>query len=142
SEIVKDVVDQLFAKGIKAGFISTNIIRPFPAKVIAEEIKNVKAVTVGDRAESYGGHGCNMTNEVKADLFTHGNRDTLVISRVYGLGGKDFYAEDGHHFFELAIRAAETGKVDVPFDYHGHTPGDPDKAPKRVLEPLKYEDVK
>lgn len=142
SEIVKDVVDQLRAKGIKAGSISPNIIRPFPAKEIAEALKNVKAVTVGDRADSYGGHGGNMTNEVKAALFTHGNRDTLVISRVYGLGGKDFYAEDGHHFFELAIRAAETGKVDVPFDYHGHTPGDPDKAPKRVLEPLKYEDVK
>ena len=47
-----------------------------------------------------------MTNEVKAALFTHGNQDTLVISRIYGLGGKDFYAEDGHHFFELAIGAA------------------------------------
>lgn len=82
-----------------------------------------------------------MTNEVKAALFTHGNRDTLVISRVYGLGGKDFYAEDGLHFFELAIEAAKKGKVDKPFDYYGHTPGDPDKAPKRVLEPMKYEDL-
>ena len=84
-----------------------------------------------------------MTLEVKAALFTHGNRrHTLVISRVYGLGGKDFYAEDGHHFFELAIDAVEKGYVEKPFDYHGHTPGDPDKAPKRVLEPLKYEDLK
>jgi len=142
SEIIKDVVDQLRAKGIKAGAISPNIIRPFPQREIAEALKNVKAVTVGDRADSYGAYGGNMTLEVKAALFTHGNTTTKVISRVYGLGGKDFYAEDGHHFFQLAIDAAEKGYVEKPFDYYGQTPGDPDKAPKRVLEPLKYEDLK
>jgi pyruvate ferredoxin oxidoreductase alpha subunit len=142
SEIVKDVVDQLRAKGIKAGSISPNMIRPFPQKEVAEALRNVKAVTVGDRADSYGGHGGNMTNEVKAALFTHGNTNTLVISRVYGLGGKDFYAEDGHQLFQLAIEAAEKGYVEVPFDYHGHYPGDPALKPKRVLEPLKYEDLK
>src|SRR5690606_23409197 len=67
---------------------------------------------------------------------------TKVISRIYGLGGKEFYAEDGHHFFQLAIEAAKTGQVEVPFDYYGHTPGDPEKAPKRVLNPLKFEDLK
>jgi len=142
SEIIKDVVDQLRAKGVKAGAITPNIIRPFPQKEIAEALKNVKAVTVGDRADSYGAYGGNMTLEVKAALFSHGNSTTKVISRVYGLGGKDFYAEDGHHFFELAIDAAEKGYVEKPFDYYGHTPGDPAKAPKRVLEPMKYEDLK
>jgi pyruvate ferredoxin oxidoreductase alpha subunit len=142
AEIIKDVVDQLRAKGIKAGSISPNMIRPFPAKLIAEALKNVKAVTVGDRADSYGGHGGNMVNEVKAALHTYRNHHTLVISRIYGLGGKDFYAEDGFKLFEFAIDAAEKGYVEKPFDYHGHTPGDPDKAPKRILEPMKYEDLK
>ena len=142
SEIIKDVVDELRAKGIKAGSISPNMIRPFPQQEIAEALKNVKAVTVGDRADSYGAYGGNMTNEVKAALFTYGNHTTKVISRIYGLGGKDFYHEDGLHFFELAIEAARTGKVAVPFDYYGHTPGDPAKAPKRILEPIKYEDLK
>jgi len=142
SEIIKDVVDQLRAKGVKAGAITPNIIRPFPQKEIAEALKNVKAVTVGDRADSYGAYGGNMTLEVKAALFSNGNTTTKVISRIYGLGGKDFYAEDGHHFFELAIDAAEKGYVEKPFDYYGHTPGDPAKAPKRVLEPMKYEDLK
>src|SRR5690606_21918035 len=64
SEIMKDVVDQLRAKGIKAGSISPNMIRPFPQKQIAEALKNVKALTVGDRADSYGGHGGNMANEI------------------------------------------------------------------------------
>lgn len=142
TEIIKDVVDQLRAQGIKAGSIAPNMIRPFPQKQIAEALKNVKAVTVGDRADSYGGHGGNMVNEIKAALFTHGNRDTLVVSRIYGLGGKDFYAEDGHQLFKFAIQAAEKGYVEKPFDYYGHTPGDPAKAPKRVLNPMKYEDLK
>ena len=32
SEIIKDVVDQLRAKGIKAGSFAPNMIRPFPQK--------------------------------------------------------------------------------------------------------------
>lgn len=142
SEIIKDVVDQLRAKGIKAGSISPNMIRPFPQKEIAEALKNVKAVTVGDRADSYGAYGGNMVNEVKAALFTYGNTKTMVISRIYGLGGKDFYAEDGHAMFQYALDAIEKGYVEKPFDYHGVTPGDPDKAPKKVLKPLKFEDLK
>src|SRR5690606_7926386 len=142
SEIIKDVVDQLRAQGIKAGSVSPNMIRPFPARQIAEALRNVKAVTIGDRADSYGAHGGNMTLEVKAALHTFGVKNIHVISRVYGLGGKDFYAEDGRLMFELALEAVRTGRVEKPFDYIGVTPGDPDKAPKRVLKPLKYEDLK
>jgi len=142
SEITKVAVDQLREKGVKAGSIAPNMIRPFPAKQIAEALKNAKAIVVGDRADSYGGHGGNMVNEVKAALFTHGVKDIHVISRVYGLGGKDFFLDDAHALFELAIDAANKGYVEKPFDYYGHTPGDPDKAPKRVLEPMAYEDLK
>jgi len=142
SEITKVAVDQLRAKGVKAGSIAPNMIRPFPGKQIAEALRNVKAVVVADRADSYGAQGGNMTLEVKSALFTHGVKDIQVISRIYGLGGKDYFLEDAHAFFELAIDAAAKGKVEVPFDYYGHTPGDPDKAPKRVLEPMAYEDLK
>ncbi|WMT39123.1 thiamine pyrophosphate-dependent enzyme [Paenibacillus sp. D2_2] len=142
SEIIKDVVDELRAQGIKAGSIAPNMIRPFPQKQIAEALKNVKAITVGDRADSFGAHGGNMVNEIKAALFTYGNHSTKVISRIFGLGGKEFYAEDGHKLFELAIEAAEKNKVEVPFDYYGHTPGDKSKEPQRVLKPMKFEDLK
>lgn len=142
SEIIKDVVDDLRRQGIKAGSIAPNMIRPFPQKQIAEALKNVKAITVGDRGDSYGAYGGNMVNEIKAALFTHGNHTTQVISRIYGLGGKEFYAEDGHHLFELAIDAMKKNRVEVPFDYYGHTAGDKEKQPKRVLNPLKFEDLK
>jgi pyruvate ferredoxin oxidoreductase alpha subunit len=68
AESAKDVVDQLRAKGIKAGVISPNIIRPFPAKEIREALKDVKALLVGERADSYGANGPNLTHEVKSAL--------------------------------------------------------------------------
>jgi pyruvate ferredoxin oxidoreductase alpha subunit len=142
SEIIKDVVDQLRSQGIKAGSIAPNMIRPFPQKQIAEALQHVKAITVGDRADSYGAHGGNMVLEIKAALFTYGNTKTQVISRIYGLGGKEFYAEDGHHLFKLALEAVEKGTVEVPFDYYGHTVGEASKAPKRVLKPMRFEDLK
>ncbi|WP_223067462.1 thiamine pyrophosphate-dependent enzyme [Paenibacillus caui] len=142
SEIIKDVVDELRRQGVKAGSVSLNLIRPFPQREIAEALSKVKAVTVGDRADAYGAHGGNMTNEIKAALFTYGNRDTQVISRIYGLGGKEFYAEDGRHLFELSLEAAAQAEAVVPYDYYGHTPGDPEQAPKRVLKPLRFEQLK
>lgn len=141
AEICKDVADRLRSQGIKAGVVSPNMIRPFPQKQLAEALKNVKAITVGDRADSYGAHGGNMTLEVKAALQTAGNANTKVVSRVYGLGGKDFYADEGEHFFQLALEAKDKGEVEKPFDYSGHTPGDPDQKPEPVLNPMKKEEV-
>ncbi|MCH1627012.1 thiamine pyrophosphate-dependent enzyme [Ferdinandcohnia quinoae] len=141
AEVCKDVVDRLREQGVKAGVISPNMIRPFPQRQLAEVLKNVKAITVGDRADSYGAHGGNMALEIRATLQTYGNASTKVINRVYGLGGKDFYADDAEHFFRLAQDAVETDFVEKPFDYFGHTPGDPDKAPQRIVNPLKKEDL-
>jgi pyruvate ferredoxin oxidoreductase alpha subunit len=141
AEVCKDVADKLRAKGIKAGVISPNMIRPFPQQKLAEALKNVKAVTVGDRADSYGAHGGNMALEVRATLQTVGNSHTKVVNRVYGLGGKDFYADEAELFFQLAQEAADKGFVEKPFDYFGHNPGKPEFAPKRVLNPMKKEDL-
>ncbi|WHY75408.1 thiamine pyrophosphate-dependent enzyme [Neobacillus sp. WH10] len=141
ADVCKDVADRLRLQGIKAGVISPNMIRPFPQKQIAEVLKDVKAITVGDRADSYGAHGGNMALEIKAALQTIGNVNTKVINRIYGLGGKDFYADDAEHFFQLAQQAAENGVAEKPFDYFGHNPGNSEFAPKRILNPMKKEDL-
>ena len=90
AEVCKDVCDRLRAKGIKAGVISPNMIRPFPQRQIAEALKTVKALAIGDRADSYGGYGGNMAIEIRAALQAHDIHNTKVINRVYGLGGKGF----------------------------------------------------
>ncbi|GAM12941.1 thiamine pyrophosphate-dependent enzyme [Mesobacillus selenatarsenatis] len=135
AESAKDVVDRLREKGIKAGVISPNIIRPFPAQEIRKALKNVKSLLVGERADSYGGHGPNLTHEIKSALQEDRDNATIVQSRVFGLGGKDFYADDAEAFFNMAIDAVEKGYAEKPFDYYGHVAGDPEKALKQVIEP-------
>lgn len=142
AETAKDVADQLRQKGIKAGVISPNMIRPWPAKAIQEACKNLKAIMIGERADSYGGHGANLTHELKATLQELKGNETVVVSRVFGVGGKDFYHDDAEAFFDLAIEAAKLGYAPVPFDYFGHTPGNPELTPKRVLKPLHGEAFK
>lgn len=123
AESAKDVADQLRSRGIKAGVISPNVIRPFPAEAIRKALSGVKALLVGERADSYGAKGGNLTHEVKSALQDLRGEQPIVLSRIFGLGGKDFYAEDAEAFYELAIEAAAQGYADKPFDYYGHTPG-------------------
>lgn len=135
AESAKDVVDQLRKQGIKAGIISPNIIRPFPVKQIQEALKNVKVLLVGERADSYGANGPNLTHEVKSALQSDSNNTTKVLSRVFGLGGKDFYADDAMKFFESTLNVLN-GKYEKEFDYYGHVPGKKEDALTPVMEPL------
>ncbi len=53
----KDAVDRLREQGEKVGLIKIRVFRPFPADEIAEALKNVKAIAIMDRTESYTNHG-------------------------------------------------------------------------------------
>lgn len=140
AETAKDVIDKLRDQGIKAGIISPNFIRPFPAEEVAKACRNLKALVIGDRSDSYGADGGAMTHEVRSALQRDPNNKTLTISRVYGLGGQDFYPEDAEKFVNLALEAAKTGKVETPFDYHGVTPGKPNPTPPAGLPAISLEE--
>ncbi|WP_394136919.1 thiamine pyrophosphate-dependent enzyme [Cytobacillus oceanisediminis] len=135
AETAKDTVDSLRKQGIKAGVISPNIIRPFPSEEIRKALKNVKALLIGERADSYGGHGPNLTHEVKSALQEDPENQTIVLSRVFGLGGKDFYADDAEAFFSAAIEAKEQGYAEKAFDYYGHIPGKKEQMLLPVITP-------
>ena len=49
------------ARGEKVGVLSLNVLRPFPTQLIRDTLRNVKAVVVGDRADSYGADGGNLS---------------------------------------------------------------------------------
>lgn len=135
AESAKDVADRLREQGIKAGVISPNIIRPFPVAAIREALSGVKALLVGERADSYGANGANLTHEVKSAIQDIRGPQPLVLSRIFGLGGKDFYADDAEEFFRLTMDAAEKGFAAVPFDYYGQTVGAAEQQPKPALAP-------
>lgn len=94
----KDAIDRLRAKGEKVGLIKIRLYRPFPADAIAEELKNVKAVAIMDRAESYTNHGGPLGADVMSALFRARSR-ALATNIIYGLGGRDVRVEDMENVF-------------------------------------------
>ncbi len=140
AETAKDAIDRLRAAGMRVGVVSPNVLRPFPAEEVRSALRPVKAVLIGERADSYGAHGGNLTHEVKAALKDDPDNHTLCLTRVFGLGGKDFRIEDAAPFLHEALEAARTGIVAVPFDYYGVRPGRiPDH--EHWLPPLTKQEV-
>ena len=84
----KDAVDELREQGKKVGLIKIRLFRPFPASEIAEALKNVKAVAVMDRTESYNDCCGPLGAEVTTALY-RAKSDCLAVNYVYGLGGRD-----------------------------------------------------
>jgi pyruvate ferredoxin oxidoreductase alpha subunit len=85
---VKAVVDQLRAKGIKAGLLRLRTFRPLPVKDIMRALENVKAIAVLDRSNSFGGHGGPTFHEVRHVLYD-ARFHPYVVNYIYGLGGRD-----------------------------------------------------
>ncbi len=125
ADTAMEAVDTMRAQGKKVGVLYPTVLRPFPAEELRKACKNVKALLVADRADVYGAQGGAMTLDAKSALKDDTNNKTLVMSRIYGLGGKDFLDLDAIEMFNLALAAAAKGKVDVGYDYIGAEPGDP-----------------
>ncbi|MBI2857941.1 MAG: pyruvate synthase [Chloroflexi bacterium] len=141
ADTCKDAVDKLRSEGLKVGLLSPNVIRPFPAQPIRDAARNVKALLIADRADSYGARGGNMSLEVRAALKDDQRNRTICLSRVYGLGGKDFYPEDAEALLRLAWETARSGRAEIPFDYLGVNPGEPGLKLERLQPPLSTEDT-
>ena len=134
-------IDNLREQGKKVGLVIPSVIRPFPKEEIQKVFKNVKALCVADRQDTFGGWGGNMTLEVKAALKDDADNKTIVLSRIYGLGGKEFFLEDAEELLNQACEAAKSGKVEIPYAYHGTNPGDKKVTMEKVSEPLTLEEL-
>ena len=126
----KAAVDKLRAEGKKVGVFTLSVLRPFPSDEIAKLCKNAHAVLVADRQDSYGAGGGNMTLEIRAALQKM-KLTTRVISRIYGLGGKDFYERDAVALFDECY-----DKNAADFDYVGVYEGDEKLDIKPYFEPV------
>ncbi|MCU0641281.1 MAG: pyruvate ferredoxin oxidoreductase [Candidatus Margulisbacteria bacterium] len=84
----KVVIDELRAKGIKAGMLKIRVFRPFPAEEIAQALANVKAVAVLDRSDMWAGQGGQVFTEIRSALFEAVKKPQL-LNYIYGLGGRE-----------------------------------------------------
>ncbi|MBQ2775002.1 MAG: pyruvate synthase [Clostridia bacterium] len=129
----KAAVDKLRKDGKKVGVFTLGVLRPFPTEEVSKICKNARIILVADRQDSYGAGGGNMSLEIRAALQQSG-LTTRVLSRVYGLGGRDFYEKDAISLFETCY------EQDVPaFDYIAVDPGEADFVPKPYFAPISEE---
>lgn len=112
----KQAVDEMREQGKKVGVLKLRVFRPFPAKEIAEVLKNCKAVAILDRCESYNGNGGPLGSEVTAGLFRH-KVMIEAVNYIYGLAGRDFTVSDAIQVFEELEDAVVNGKEIEQFRY-------------------------
>ena len=109
----KEAIDQMRAEGKKVGLLKIRVFRPFPAEEIAEALKNVKAVAIMDRAESFSSQGGPLGAEVRAAMHMAGN-NAYAVNYVYGLGGRDVTVDNMKNIYntlEEIDRTGETGEL-------------------------------
>lgn len=114
----KDAVDGLRAQGKKVGLIKIRLFRPFPASEIADALKNVKAVAIMDRTESYNDCCGPLGAEVTAALY-RAKSNCLAINYVYGLGGRDVRVEDMKGVYAELEKIAQSGETGETYRYMG-----------------------
>ena len=114
----KAVVDDLRAKGIKAGLLKIRVYRPFPSEEIAEALKGAKAVAVLDKADSLNGAGGALFEDVVSGMYTNGI-NVPTVNYVYGIGGRDTTVDDLEKVYTDLQKIAESGKVENPYRYLG-----------------------
>lgn len=131
---LKEAVDQLRKEGIEAGAATLTMIRPFPKAKLIEKIAHAQTLIILDRQDSYGAQGGNMSLEIRAAL-QEAKLDCEVYTRIYGLGGKDFYYE------EAVKLVKECVGQDLPkFDYLQISEGQPVQEPE-YFKPLSAGDT-
>ena len=115
----KYVVNELRAKGIKAGLVKPRVFRPFPVDEIADALKNCVAVAVMDKADSLNAAGGPLFTEVASAMFVKGVTAPKLINYVYGLGGRDVKTDDIETVYNRLIDIKNTGNVGEVFNHLG-----------------------
>lgn len=122
-----EAVEDLRRDGQRVGALTLHVLRPFPEKELAQALSGIGHILVGDRQDSYGGGGGNLSLEVRAALQKAGST-SQVKNIVYGLGGKDFSREDAKTLLSWADDPAKPEMA-----YYGVTPGSREKGAKEPL---------
>ncbi len=104
--LCRETADKLRKNGIKAGVLRIRYMRPFPAKEIAEAVKNAKAVAVLEKDISFGNEGAVFTN-VNSALYAE-KVNVPSYNFIGGLGGKNISASDIDNIYSEIEKGTKT----------------------------------
>jgi len=108
----KAAVDALRAKGEKVGLIKLRVFRPFPAEELAAALtgKNIKAVAVLDKADSFSDAGGPLFTETRSACYGR-EKAPPMVNYIYGLGGRDVRTDDIFQVYAALEKDAAAGKA-------------------------------
>jgi len=115
---VKTVVDQLRAKGVKAGLLRLRVFRPLPVQDMREALQNVKAIAAMDRSCSFGGYGGPVFHEIRHVLYDS-NIHPHMANYIYGLGGRDMPQHLIQKIYQDLAKILKTGRIEQPVQFIG-----------------------
>jgi pyruvate ferredoxin oxidoreductase alpha subunit len=95
----KVVVDELRAKGVKAGLLKIRVFRPFPGEEIAAALSKAKTVAVLDRSDTWSAQGGQVFTEIRSAMFDMATKPKL-INYIYGLGGREIDPDQIRHVYD------------------------------------------
>ncbi|MFB3922065.1 MAG: thiamine pyrophosphate-dependent enzyme [Terriglobia bacterium] len=135
AEASKIAVDRLRDEGKSVKLVSPTLLRPWPADAILQNLFSSDRILVAERVSQYGANNY-LANEIGAILQRAGDHN-LILSRTYGLGGLNFYAEDAEYLFRLALNFPQVPDHEKRWKgYYQASPGDRTYLPPRKAEPI------
>ncbi|MBR2744824.1 MAG: pyruvate ferredoxin oxidoreductase [Clostridia bacterium] len=116
----KYTVDELRAKGVKAGLLKVRMFRPFPAEEIAEALSksSIKSVAVLDKSDSLNAAGGALYEDITSAMYVN-KKSVPVVSYVYGIGGRDTTSDQIESVFKDLQKIDKDDKVADPYRYLG-----------------------
>lgn len=106
---IKEVIDELRAKGKKIGLLKIISYRPFPSQAIYEALKGIPKVAVVDRALSLGSYAP-LAGEIKAVFFGKKKKPQVISSFIAGLGGRDITRHSIKEIIRLLTATEKVGE--------------------------------
>ena len=114
----KYVVDNLRAKGIKAGLLKIRVYRPFPGEEVAKALSHLKAIAVLDKSDSLNAIGGALFEDVSSSMYVN-NSHVPMCNYVYGIGGRDVPATDLESVYTDLAEIVKTGDLGNPYRFLG-----------------------
>ncbi|NUN23657.1 MAG: pyruvate ferredoxin oxidoreductase, partial [Candidatus Jettenia caeni] len=105
---IKDIVDELRAKGQKIGVLKVRSYRPFPKDEIYKALSHVREVAVVEKAVSLG-YGGILANEIKS-VFYGKPKTPKINGYILGLGGRDITVDTIHQVIKDSVNVLSEEK--------------------------------
>jgi pyruvate ferredoxin oxidoreductase alpha subunit len=114
---VRDVIDELQAKGKRIGLLKLRGFRPFPTEELQKISKKYHAIGVVDRNNSYGSAGGGIVSMEVARALYHEDDRPLLVNFHVGLNGTDVTMKQIEYMADQTLEAVEKGKVSGMVDW-------------------------